>query len=108
MRPSINELMLATNCEKWPERWNEIYGYEFLQREEEWLKNGVLPKLAAAKAASVGTLEREKIEIWRDQVVVLDLKCGKTPHFMDENMASELCKAVFAEWISFRRGIGRR
>ena len=77
------------------ERWNEIYGYEFLQREEEWLKSEVLPKLSTAKVMSVGTLECEKIEIWRDQVVVLDLKCGKTPHFMDENMASELCKAVF-------------
>ncbi len=28
MRPTISELMLATNCEKWPERWNEIYDHE--------------------------------------------------------------------------------
>lgn len=77
------------------ERWNEIYGYEFLQREEDWLKNDVLPKLATATVESVSTLECEKVGIWRDQVVALDLKCGKMPRFMDESMALELCKAVF-------------
>lgn len=77
------------------ERWNEIYGYEFLQRKADWLKNDVLPKLAVAKPYTVGTLELENVKIWRDQVVALELKCGKTPRFMDEAMALELCKSVF-------------
>lgn len=77
------------------ERWNEIYGYEFLQREADWLKNDVLPKLSTAEVSAVGTLESEKVKVWRDQVVALELKCGKSPRFMDDDMALELCKAVF-------------
>lgn len=73
------------------ERWQEIYGFENRQRSMPWVSE-VLAKLSVSTPQPLGTVQPEKLAIWRDMIVSGIGEKGHKPMYLNGEFMDEFVR----------------